>query len=127
MGQHQRVPTRTVVRDQHSAGKIEGAAAPEQNRAPLTFIDLVVGRAVGTRRQHPWSFLSLTRLRRNLYTKMKFSWVLAAPVAVAVVRSNRMSTASRKEDRQERQAAQQPPATGAWKVLLDECQHYMLP
>lgn len=38
-----------------------------------------------------------------------------------------MSTASRKEDRQERQAAQQPPATGAWKVLLDECQRYMLP
>jgi hypothetical protein len=35
-----------------------------------------------------------------------------------------MSTASRKEDRQ---AAQQPPATGAWKVLLDECQRYMLP
>ncbi len=38
-----------------------------------------------------------------------------------------MSTASRKETSLERQAGQQPPATGALKVLLDECQRYMSP
>ncbi|HEY7358651.1 MAG TPA: HD domain-containing protein, partial [Ktedonobacterales bacterium] len=38
-----------------------------------------------------------------------------------------MSTASRKETRLDRQESQRPPATGALKVLLDECQRYMAP
>jgi GTP pyrophosphokinase len=38
-----------------------------------------------------------------------------------------MSTATRKEHRSDHQEARQPPATGAWKVLLDECQRYMAP
>ncbi len=38
-----------------------------------------------------------------------------------------MSTASRKDIRSERQAAKRLHATGALKVLLDECQRYMSP
>ncbi len=37
-----------------------------------------------------------------------------------------MSSASRKDIRLERQTAKRPPATGALKTLLDECQRYMM-
>src|SRR5690242_5139290 len=119
-----RVLTETVAHDHHAAGTREGEAAPEkQNRAPLAFPGRVVGRMIGFRKRHPWSLLSLTRLQLNLYTKRKFSRGSAARGVSQSVRSTRMSTASRKEQRPERQAA----PTGALKALLDECQRYMLP
>jgi|SRR5579871_313392 len=119
---HRRAPPKRGVRHQHSAGEMEKEAAPEQqNRAPLAFSGHRVGQVAGDRKRFSWSFLSLTRRRLSLYTKRKFSRVLAAHIAGEGFRSNRMSTVRRKEHQQ----AERAPATGALKVLLDECQRYM--
>ncbi len=119
---HRRAPPKRGVRHQHSAGEMEKEAAPEQqNRAPLAFSGHRVGQVAGDRNRFSWSFLSLTRRRLSLYTKRKFSRVLAAHIAGEGFRSNRMSTVRRKEHQQ----AERAPATGALKVLLDECQRYM--
>src|SRR5690242_15962812 len=106
MGSGHRLSTEAVTRNQNAAEKMDGVAAPEQQKqAPRAFPGSAVGRGVAPRRL-PWPLLSLTRLRMRLYTnKMKFTHRLATPVAVEVGRSNRMSTASRKETRLDRQAA----------------------